>query len=318
MVKIRNNLVNINKYNKIIIIGIILLLLIIILIIVKSYKNNYYKSTDVIEGYETSITIDNNILNSKFDNLLKIYGKKFENVNQFNNNFIKGQSTQDSIYNFLNKEDIEKKKYIDNLLNLYGQNVYEELQNKELDEITANYNALIDNLKKNKNILKKSDNNKIQHIQTGAKFSTLINSDSQELNTINPFSIVLDNDKAVCLEHNKLSKSLDELEYVNNINTTACDYSPNANDQKFNLVKIDNNTKYNNNLYNIYKSKKELSPLSTYNNYPFYYIRPTDTNDTENCLTLNDGAFSIQPCNGENEQRFLINSMNFNLNNMKM
>jgi hypothetical protein len=310
-----SNIVNINKY---LIIGIIFLLLIIILVIIKSYKNNYYKSTDVIEGYKTSITIDNNILKSKFDELLKIYGNKFENVNKFNNNFIKGQSKQDSIYNFLNRNSIEKKNYIDNLLNLYGEEVYEELQNKELNEITSKYNDLINYFKKNEKILKKKDNNKIQHIQTGSKFSTLIDSDLQELNTINPFSIVLDNKNAVCLKHNKIDKPLDDLEYVNNINTTACDYSPNTNDQKFKLVKIDSNDKYNNNLYDIYRSKKELALTSTYNNYPFYYVRPTDANNTENCLTLHDGAFSIQPCNGENEQRFLINSMNFNLDNMKM
>ena len=74
--------------------------------------------------------------------------------------------------------------------------------------------------------------------------------------------------------------------------------------QQFKLTNIQNQTVYNNMIYNDNnKSKYTLNDASS-SLYGFYTVNPNNDTYKTHCLQLNDDGLSVVPCNLESSQRF--------------
>lgn len=300
-----------NKNINLLILGVVGILFLIIIIIYSSYSN-IYRTSHVIERFDTpqTMTLNKKEFDENLDKLKKLYTKKYsDKMNKYDSNFLDDNIKQTSIFNYIDKNIVDNKNHLSKQLKLYIVKVYEDLQNKDINELNNLYNQLKDNLAKKQYLLKETKKNEIQHIQSGSKFDIL--EDPNKLN--NNFSIMIDNDSATCLKHHNDIDPNDNN--VNNIDTTACDYNPSKTSQKFKVKKISNNNDYNEHLNDLFKLTFDNTEdyYSKYNNYPFYVVNPNTTSDNNECLTLNDGSLTIKPCNGDKNQRFLLNDNSFDI-----
>lgn len=301
-----------NKNINLLILGVVGILFLIIVIIYNSY-NSIYRSSHIIEKFETTETLDKNEFDLKLEKLKELYKDKYiDKVNKYDSNYLDDGGNQVSIFDYIDKNVVENKEHLSKQLKLYSVKVYEDLQNKDINELDNLYKELRDNIKKKQYLLKDTKKNEIQHIQTGAKFDILEDPNQPNKN----FSIMIDKDSATCLKHHTDIDPTDNN--VNNIDTTACDYNPSKTSQKFKVKKIENNEDFDKHLDDLFKlsfdNKKDY--YSKYNNYPFYVINPNTTNDINECLTLNDNSLSITPCNGNKNQRFLFNDNSFDISKL--
>jgi hypothetical protein len=326
-----------SKYLKQCILILVISICLIILLINYSYKNKFNNSNiDNFEGFNTtsSTTTTNPItadITSDEVTRMGTLGNSLSDISLYKSNKFNDYN-ENTITNY---EDVLKLTpevfAFDN--KTYALNFYQKLQDQEIKDLETNYDTLKNEL--NTLGLKKEIDtvNKIKHISTGTVF---------KIQGYNPkiansgFNIILDNSKSMCLEFQSLDNEYIKTQPIttklNNISKIPCDFGDMFNSsmsplvidmikkQKFIPVKISNNTDYNNNLNSLYDAFKipqdnnntsgKPDFMNTLNNYPYYIIKPILDNNNM-CLTITNNNISIEPCDGDDNQKFQLVNINY-------
>jgi len=327
---------NMNNNNKIInqaIIIFICCICIIGLLLIYSYNNKF--NNNIIENFVNVIENYTNIIeNFNSSNNVIIDNEDIEKINEIKEKLQILQNYHNTNFNIYDIQTIDKYNPIlklspeifkfDNIK--YSNNFYQNIQNTEIKDLEKNYNIL-----KNELIslnLNKNDNkvNRIKHIPSGSVF--LIHGYNNNILNSN-FNIILNSEKSICLEFKSINPnyiySSPINNTINNIDNIPCDFGDKESlnisstlkniiqKQKFIPVKINNNDDYNNNLhssFNVYKipidtnlDNNTIDFTYSLNNYPYYIIKPLLDNNNM-CLTISNNMLSIEPCNGNENQKF--------------
>lgn len=201
----------------------------------------------------------------------------------------------------------------------FAVDFYQQLQNKEINDLNTKYNDVKSQLDNLGLIKTDTSYNYIKHNISGIKLQ-ILNYD----NTIpdSNFNIMFNKDRSLCIEYNAINPdvvaSTPLHNSINNINAVACDKASDMNElttnvkarilkQKFKYKVIKNNTDYNNSLHSIYNAFT-VPDYYQLNNYPYVIVYPDSNNNSDNklVLTIYDGNMSIEPCSGADNQKFML------------
>lgn len=300
-------------------------IVLIILLLIYSY-NNKYNSTNIesfnfsnnISTPSTEVNTEKPIINQS---LINIINKMNPYVQAINNAKI-------PVYNIYNPEKVKdykdagdfdiSNKNFDFEEGKFSLNFYQELQDREIDELNTKYNEIEYQLK---NLGLKKYNNNYQYIKhniSGIKMRIL----NYNPKIDSAFNIMIDNNNSMCIEYKALNPDIITStplhETINNIDRVPCDkaldlsllssnFKSEIQKQKFKFRLISNNDDYNKSLHSIYEAFK-VPDYYQLNNYPYYIVYPDNSLEHDNnmVLTISNGQISIEPSSGSDNQKFTL------------
>lgn len=279
---------------------------------IDTFQNTFGNKDGIIDS------TDINTINKTADTLNKIKEYKTMVYNKYDpevvNKYKDELKLSEDVFNFEN--------------NKFELDFYQKLQDTEIKDLNKQYEVLANELKDLNMDTKPNGEYKLKHIPTGIVLG-MYNYNPNIANT--NFNIILNKNKSMCLEFKALDPNyIDKLQAndtINNIEKVSCDFGNELNTdisdvvknlikkQKFVAIKISNNTDYNNNLHSYYEIFKipeynlkegETDFTQELNNYPYYIIKPMDNTEHNLCLTIKNNMISMEPCDGNDYQKFEI------------
>lgn len=300
-------------------------ILLIILLLIYSYNNNF-KNTNV-EGFNASS--NSTTTSTEVTTTIPVINQSLINtINNMRPDVQAIQNVKIPIYNLYNPDKVNRyrdagdfdisNKNFDFEEGKFSLNFYQELQDREINDLNDKYNDVESQLKA---LGLKTFNNNYQYIKhniSGIKmrilnYNPIINSS---------FNIMIDIDTSMCIEYNALNPDIISNtplhRTINNIDKVPCDktldlsklssnFKSNLQKQKFKFRLISNNDDYNKSLHENYNAFK-VPDYYQLNNYPYYIIYPDNLleHDDNMVLTISNGQISIEPSSGADNQKFTL------------
>jgi hypothetical protein len=297
-------------------------ILLIILLIIYSY-NKKFNDKNIESFNTTTLTLMEATANPVINQSL------INTINNMKPNVQAIQNIKTPIYNLYNPIKVKKykdagdfeisNKNFDFEEGKFSLNFYQELQDREIDDLNLKYNDIASQLKA---LGLKEYNNNYQYIKhniSGIKLRIL---NYNHKISDSSFNIMINNEKSLCIEYNALDPDIISNtplhKTVNNIDKVACDkaldltklssnFKSILQKQKFKFRLITNNNDYNTSLHENYNAFK-VPDYYQLNNYPYYIIYPDNSLEQNDnmVLTISNGQISIEPSSGADNQKFTL------------